>query len=211
MTLDPEKSILILSGPNAGGKTVLLKSIGLASQMARCGLPPCVGPGSKLPFFQNILVGIGDSQSVDEDLSTFAAHLKLLSRCAEVTGYQNLLLIDEICGSTDPEEGAALAKSFIRRFSANHVFAVITSHLGFLKSGWKDSDPVVNGSLEYDSRSSKPTYHFLQGIPGDSLALLTAERVGIDADIIAKAKDYLSPAKRAQIDELKKIEELRRD
>jgi DNA mismatch repair protein MutS2 len=211
VTLTPDKSMLILSGPNAGGKTVLLKSIGLAAQMARCGFPICADRASSLPFFKEICTGIGDSQSVDEDLSTFAAHLKTLDLALKLKGSENLILVDEICGSTDPEEGSALARSFIEAYADNKVFGIITSHLSPLKTGWKQDDVVINGSLEYDSRSGKPTYHFLPGIPGDSLALLTAKRVGVDAKIIAKATENLSPLAQKKLSQLEEIENLKRD
>lgn len=211
VSLTPEKSILMLSGPNAGGKTVLLKSIGLASQMARCGLPICADRASTLPFFKDICTGIGDAQSVDEDLSTFAAHLKTLDLALKLKGPENLILVDEICGSTDPEEGSALARSFIEAYADNGVFAVITSHLSPLKTGWKPEDVVINGSLEYDSKSGKPTYQFLPGIPGDSLALLTAKRVGVHPQIIAKALDNLSPLAKKKFSQLEEIENLKKD
>ncbi len=192
VVLDKEQRILILSGPNAGGKTVLLKSIGLAAHMARCGLPICAEVGCKIPFFSNIHIGVGDSQSVDEHLSTFAAHLKILDSATTCNGFDNLLLIDEICGSTDPEEGSALAKSFIHTYSQNNIFAVITSHLGALKKGWEDFSGIANGSLEFNNNTG-PTYQFLMGIPGQSLAIQTAKRVGVDKKIIEQAFEYLSP------------------
>lgn len=205
------KSILILSGPNAGGKTVLLKSIGLASQMARCGLPICGAIGSSLPFFTEIVTGIGDSQSVDEDLSTFAAHLKVLDQASRLKGFNHLILIDEICGSTDPEEGSALARAFIERYAKNQVYAVITSHLSPLKMGWKDSDPILNGSLEYDKALGKPTYQFLSGIPGESLAIQTAQRVGVSPEIIKDAIENLSPVAKARQSQMSEIETLKKD
>jgi len=209
--MNSDKSILILSGPNAGGKTVLLKSIGLAAQMARYGLPICAQAHSKIPFFKEIVTGIGDSQSVDEDLSTFAAHLKILDNASRLNGFHNLILIDEICGSTDPEEGSALARAFIEKYAQNKVFGVITSHLSPLKMGWSESDPILNGSLQYDAALGRPTYQFLSGVPGESLALQTAKRVGVSEDILKSAIEKLTPEARARLNKMSELETLKKD
>lgn len=207
--LDSEKQILLLSGPNAGGKTILLKSIGLAAQMARCGLPICAGENSEVPYFNNIQIGIGDAQNAMEELSTFAGHLKILNSCCQMQGSQNLILIDEICSSTDPEEGAALSRAFIEKFARNQVFAVITSHLSSLKTGWEKDSKVLNGSLEFDLRTGRPTYLFIQGVPGDSLAIQTAKRVGVSQEIIDRSLQFITPEARLKFSGLEEISEMK--
>lgn len=209
--LGGDQRILLLSGPNAGGKTVLLKSVGLASQMARCGLLVCADHGSKIPFFRTVGVSVGDAQSVDMALSTFAAHVKKLDEASKLKGTDQLLLIDEICGSTDPEEGSALARSFIETYATNGVFGVITSHLSPLKTGWGEKSGVINGSLEYNSESGQPTYQFFMGVPGQSLAIQTARRVGVSQDVIDRALDHLTPETKAQHQHLAEIEKMKEE
>jgi DNA mismatch repair protein MutS2 len=209
LSLSQKEKILILSGPNAGGKTVLLKSFGLAAHMARCGLPICAGDQSELPFFEEIFVAVGDSQSVDQSLSTFAGHLKVLDEACHAQGAKSLVLIDEICGSTDPDEGAALARGFIHHYAYQGAFGLITSHLGPLKMGWEEGSGIVNGSMNYDTESGRATYEFIRGVPGKSLAFATAKKIGILDSVYNNAKMYLSPAGQKRLQSMEEVERMK--
>jgi len=211
LNLDQENQILILTGPNAGGKTVLLKSLGLAAHMARCGLHICVESGSRIPFLENLHIAVGDNQSVDNQLSTFASHLKILNEACEGQGSTTLILIDEICGSTDPEEGAALARGFIDYYSSQNSFALITSHLGPLKVGWSENSGIANGSMNYDTESGRATYQFIKGIPGKSLAFATAKKIGIRNEVYQQALEALSPEGRHRLKAYDEIEDLKKN
>ncbi len=211
LNLNQNEKILILSGPNAGGKTVLLKSFGLAAHMARCGLPICAGADSEIPFFEEIFVAVGDSQSVDQSLSTFAGHLKVLDQACHAKGAKSLVLIDEICGSTDPDEGAALARGFIHHYAYQGAFGLITSHLGPLKMGWEEDSGIVNGSMNYDTESGKATYEFIRGVPGKSLAFATAKKIGILDSVYNNAKMYLSPAGQKRLQSMEEVERMKEE
>lgn len=211
LTLNNNDKILLLSGPNAGGKTVFLKSFGLAAHMARCGLPICAGPRSTIPFFEDIFIAVGDSQSVDQSLSTFAGHLKILDQACHAKGAKSLVLIDEICGSTDPDEGAALARGFIQHYAFQGTFGLITSHLGPLKSGWDEGSGIVNGSMNYDAESGRATYEFIRGVPGKSLAFATAKKIGILDSVYNAAKLFLSPSGRKRLRSMEEVEKLKEE
>lgn len=206
-TIEIEQGVLLLSGPNAGGKTVLLKAIGLCAHMARCGLLVPCAPGSTVPFFKRLFIAVGDAQSVDAHLSTFAAHLIHLSEAAQANGPQDLILVDEICGSTDPEEGAALARSFVEHYASSGAFGVITSHLGPLKEGWDKDSRVLSGSMEYSDETNRATYQLLIGVHGRSLALRTARRVGVPSEIVDRALEFMSPEARARDQKLAELEQ----
>ena len=163
----------------------------------------------KFHFFKEIFVGVGDAQSIDAHLSTFAAHLKLLDKATQAKGSQHLVLVDEICSSTDPEEGSALARSFIHKFAEQKCFAIITSHFGHLKKGWEPESGVVNGSLEFNAHRG-PTYQFFMGVPGQSLAIQTAKRVGIDPSIIDKATKFMGPEYKKYQKDIDDMEELKK-
>ncbi|HUP80391.1 MAG TPA: hypothetical protein VM260_17685, partial [Pirellula sp.] len=209
--ISSSKRILLLSGPNAGGKTVLLKAVGLAAHMARCGLLVCADESSEIPFFEAIHVAVGDEQSVDRNLSTFAAHLKTLTESTQVKGSGHLLLFDEICGATDPDEGAALARSFIEHYEKNQVYGIITSHLGPLKENWPKESGIMNGRLEYDELNGRPTYRLYLGLPGQSLALRTAKNIGVPQHILDRALSLLHPHTRERQQKLDELETIKID
>lgn len=205
--LNSKNRILILSGPNAGGKTVLLKSIGLACQMATYGLPIASLNSASLPFIPHIFISLGDEQNLEENLSSFGGHLLKLNEAAQLKGFENLILIDEICGTTEAQEGSALARAFIEEFKDNKVFAVITSHLAPLRSHWGEG--VINGSMQYDAVTQAPSYTFIMGLAGESMALPTAKRYGVSQTLIDRALTHLSPEAQKKFSGLEEIENLK--
>ena len=205
--LDAKNRILLLSGPNAGGKTVLLKAIGLACQMATYGLPICSLDSAELPYIKQVFVSLGDEQNLEENLSSFGGHLVKLNEAAQLKGFETLVLIDEICGTTEAQEGSALARAFIEEFRSNSVFAVITSHLAPLRSHW--SDGVINGSMQYSPETQAPTYTFIMGLAGESMALPTARRYGVSPSIIQRALSHLTPEAQKKFSGLEEIETLK--
>jgi DNA mismatch repair protein MutS2 len=193
--------VLLVSGPNMGGKTVLLKTVGLVVAMAHAGLPVVAREGSRVPEIDELLVDIGDEQSIEQGLSTFAAHLRALSRMAEAAGPGALLLADEIGAGTDPDDGAALARALIEHLAGAGAWAIVSTHLGGLKRLAGEVAGVENGSLEFDVETLTPRYRFLAGVPGASHALDVAERLGVAASLLARAR-ALRPAGAAEMDRL---------
>ena len=187
LELSPGARILLVSGPNMGGKTVLLKTVGLAVAMAHAALPVIAAEGSTLPPTDTIVVDLGDEQSVDQGLSTFAAHLRTLKTMAESAGPATLLLADELGAGTDPEEGAALGRALVEHFARAGAWAVLTTHLGSLKRVASEVAGVVNGSLEFDRETFSSRYRFLPGVPGASHALSVASRLGFPPALIERA------------------------
>ena len=183
---------LIITGPNTGGKTVSLKTIGLFSTMAMCGMMIPADDGSVVSTFDNILVDIGDEQSIEQSLSTFSSHIKniikILSKCTN----KSLVLIDEIGAGTDPVEGAALAISIIETLREKGARIAVTTHYKELKEYALKTSGIENGSCEFDINTMKPTYKLILGIPGKSNAFSISERLGMDKSIIDKAKSLTS-------------------
>ena len=191
----PERTLLI-SGPNTGGKTVLLKAVGLISALAQSGVIPPVGPGTRLPVFQRFFADIGDRQSIAASLSTFSAHVQALRRILQEADSASLILLDEIGSGTDPAEGAALAGAALVSLTRRGAITLASTHLGTLKQLAAALPGVVNGSLEFDAASLSPTYRFLKGVPGRSYGLAIARRLGIPADVLNDAEAQIPDAER---------------
>jgi DNA mismatch repair protein MutS2 len=191
LSLEPDERTMVVSGPNTGGKTVLLKSIGLLSLLAQAGVIPPVGEGSALPLFTDVFADIGDEQSIEASLSTFSAHLgNLRVVLAEADG-ASLVLIDEVGSGTDPTEGAALARAVLLDLNGRGALTVATSHLGELKLLAGRVAGVVNASLQFDAAELEPTYRLLKGVPGRSYGLAIARRLGLPANVLREAERAL--------------------
>ncbi|MGD8867518.1 MAG: Smr/MutS family protein [Gemmatimonadales bacterium] len=192
LMMNPGEYTLLVTGPNAGGKTVLLKAVGLIAAMAQAGILPPVGPGTEIPVFGDIFADIGDEQSIDASLSTFTAHLRNLTRILEGADVASLCLIDEIGGATDPVEGAALARSVLLELAERRCLTLATSHLGVLNSLPAEHPGIVNAGLSFDSERLQPLYRLVKGRPGRSYALAIAQRVGFPAAVLEQARGSLS-------------------
>jgi DNA mismatch repair protein MutS2 len=187
------KKLMIISGPNTGGKTVALKAVGIAVLMAQAGIPV---PASevKLPLFGRVLADIGDQQSIEANLSTFSAHVKNIEAMAEVAGPNDLVLLDEIGASTEPNEGAALAVAILEHFRQRGAMTMVTTHHSRLKAYAAETAEALNAAMEFDEATLEPTYRLLVGLPGKSSALDTAARLGLEPSIVEKARSLLDPA-----------------
>ncbi len=191
-TLGHDYKILVITGPNTGGKTVTLKTIGLINLMAQSGIPVPAAPESRLPIFDGVFADIGDEQSIEQTLSTFSWHIGNVNRIVQQATGRSLVLLDELGTSTDPAEGAALARAILLYFLKRGTLAVITTHFSDLKAFAHATDGLQNASLEFDPVNLRPTYHLAIGIPGGSNAMATAARLGLPQEIIETARSYLA-------------------
>ncbi len=187
--LDEERRSLILTGPNAGGKTVLLKTIGLLSLMAHAGLPVPAQPAGSIPLMDGIFVEIGDSQSIAEDLSTFSSHITALAGILDHVTRESLVLLDEIGGGTAPEEGGALAESILEQLLRIGAFTIATTHYGRLAAFAESMPGALNGSMEFNRETLSPSFRFRMGIPGSSHAFDIAERFGLKHGLVERARE----------------------
>ncbi len=186
---------LIITGPNAGGKTVALKTIGLLTLMANAGVPVPAAESSVIPFVDRIFTDIGDQQSLVDDLSTFSAHISTIISILDQTTTRSLVLLDELGTGTDPAEGAALARSILESLGSAGVKTVATTHLGDLKVFAHEAENVMNGAMEFDQKGLKPTYKFLAGVPGSSYGFEISKRLGLSDDILNRARGYIGWAR----------------
>jgi len=184
---------LLVSGPNAGGKTVALKTVGLAAVMVRCGHHLTAESGSALGWFPDVRTDIGDAQSLEHDLSTFSGHMVNLRELLATAGHGSLVLIDEIAVGTDPEQGAALAQAVLEALAARGVTAIITTHYERLKALGATDPRFANASVGFDLARLEPTFKLHLGAPGSSGALAVARRMGIAGDVVDRARDLMGP------------------
>jgi DNA mismatch repair protein MutS2 len=195
LELSQERRTLLISGPNTGGKTVTLKTVGLLSLMAQAGLPvPALE--AEFPLFEQVLADIGDYQSIQENLSTFSAHVSNIREMALDVTPASLVLLDELGSATDPEEGGALGVAVVEHFRAAGAFTLISTHLMALKIYGASTEGVVNGSMGFDEETFEPTYHLRLGLPGKSAGLEIATRLGIPEDIMRRARLSMSDRER---------------
>ena len=201
LVLAPDECTVLVSGPNTGGKTVLIKAVGLLALMAQSGIIPPIGPHSTLPVFTGVFADIGDRQSIAASLSTFSAHVAVLRDILERAAAGSLVLLDEIGSGTDPAEGGALATAVLHTLTSRRAVTLATTHLGALKQLAAETVGIVNASLQFDGETLTPTYRLLKGVPGRSYGLAIARRLGIAGDVLEIAERAMPKAER-QLDAL---------
>ncbi|HEY2119032.1 MAG TPA: endonuclease MutS2 [Candidatus Acidoferrum sp.] len=192
LALGGEERLLVISGPNTGGKTVALKTMGIAALSGQAGVP-VAAQRAILPIFDRVLVDIGDEQSIAADLSTFSAHMLNLKSMLEEATPKSLVLVDEIGTGTAPEEGAALAEALLDEFHKKNCFVLATTHHDRLKTYASTTPGVVNAAVEFDDVNLRPTYRLMLGVPGGSSGIAIAQRLGLPREIIERARELMTP------------------
>lgn len=195
LKIDKENRILLISGPNAGGKSVAMKTAGLISYMVQCGLPVPVGGSSVIGVFNKIFVDVGDNQSIDNDLSTYSSHLISMKYFLKNSDERTLVLIDEFGSGTDPVIGGTIAEAILQELNSKNVFGVITTHYSNLKIFASNTDGIQNAAMLIDNNKMQPMFILEQGFPGSSYAIEIAARSGLPVEIIESAKEKAGPEK----------------
>ena len=191
LTLDEKNRILLISGPNAGGKSVCLKTVGLLQYMLQCGLLVPMHDNSRTGIFKDIFIDIGDEQSIEDDLSTYSSHLTHMKYFVRNANENSLLLIDEFGGGTEPQIGGAIAEALLDRFNQKHAYGIITTHYQNLKHFAEDSEGIINGAMLYDRHLMQALFQLQIGNPGSSFAVEIARKIGLPEDVIADASEIV--------------------
>lgn len=207
LEMNPDELALVITGPNAGGKSVAMRTVGMLNLMLQSGFPIPVQPDSKMPVLNGIYIDIGDDQSIENDLSTFSSRLQWMRNTLQKIKKNSLVLIDEAGSGTDPEEGGALFQSFVEKVIEMGARVIVTTHHGSLKVFAHEHEKVVNGAMEFNQENLTPTYRFKKGYPGSSYAFEIADRLNLPKEVMKRARELLGEKRDSMGDLLVSLEE----